>query len=378
MVFHHFTSMVGVIEEQTTRDKDVDGRHSHLKAEKKFLSNLDKHINKNMEEDTINPTEKIENLNRITGFGIGVGSLYLQEALGYPFLVLQRQCQVNNASLKYHVQPFSLFPVINKMHQRQNIGAFWKGWGSSGLVKGLTIGTEIVIFELCNVPREEMKQENDKKGMIIHETLKGASLLMTLPFFSASLIDTVQTLVLGEPRSILTFFKDAFYRLIGWYTSRGHGRLISFYSLVLPSILYGVLRYSVKVFLSSYILAIRSPTKVETNNEQESTASMRALYYAELSSNFMASLLTDVMLFPLETVFLRLHLQGTRTIIDDTDKGYGVVPLCTSYDGVTDCFNTIQRQEGFSGFYKGFGALCLQYFVQFIILKGAKIFYSGV
>ena len=62
MVFHHFTSMVGVIEEETSRDKAVDGRHSHLKAEKKFLSNLDKHINKNMEEDAINPTEKIGTL----------------------------------------------------------------------------------------------------------------------------------------------------------------------------------------------------------------------------------------------------------------------------------------------------------------------------
>jgi len=100
------------------------------------------------------------------------------------------------------------------------------------------------------------------------------------------------------------------------------------------------------------------------------------MYYAELSSNLTASLLTDAILFPLETMFLRLHLQGTRTIIDDTDKGFGVVPLCTSYEGVSDCFKTIQREEGIAGLYKGFGALCLQYFVQFLIVKGAKLFYS--
>lgn len=183
---------------------------------------------------------------------------------------------------------------------------------------------------------------------------------------------------MGEPRSIVTFCKDACYRLIGWYTSRGHGRLISFYSLVLPSIVYGILRYSVKMTLSSYLLKKRTKENGALDAEQinESPTQMKDMYYAELASNFFASLLTDVMLFPLETVFLRLHLQGTRTIIDDTDKGYGVVPLCTSYDGVVDCFNTIHRQEGFSGFYKGFGALCLQYFVQFIILKGTKIFYS--
>ena len=184
---------------------------------------------------------------------------------------------------------------------------------------------------------------------------------------------------MGEPRSIATFCKDAFYRLIGWYTSRGHGRLISFYSLVLPSIVYGVMRYSVKMALSSYILKARSTQhggSAAQKKSTESSAHMKSMYYAELSSNFLASLLTDALLFPLETVFLRLHLQGTRTIIDDTDKGYGVVPLCTSYDGVADCFYTIQRQEGVSGFYKGFGALCLQYVVQFLIVKGTKIFYT--
>ena len=35
----------------------------------------------------------------------------------------------------------------------KNIGSFWKGWGSSGLVKGITIATEVVVFELCNVSR---------------------------------------------------------------------------------------------------------------------------------------------------------------------------------------------------------------------------------
>ena len=181
-----------------------------------------------------------------------------------------------------------------------------------------------------------------------------------------------QTLVLGEPRSVVTFFKDGFYRMIGWYTSRGHGRLIPFYSLVVPSIIYGVLRYSLKTFLSSYVL------KVKTNQSQKEKkdSEMKYMYYHELSSNFLSSLLTDIIMFPFETVFLRLHLQGTRTIIDDTDKGYGVVPLCTSYDGLQDCFYSIHRDEGFSGFYKGFGALCLNYFVQFLILKGAKLFYS--
>lgn len=374
MVFHQFKSMIGNVQDNNMAERaaNLDGEREgdNAKAEKKFLSNLEKHMNR-AQEELYHPAEKAANLHRVAGFGVGVGSLYLQEALGYPFIVLQRQCQVNHTAWKYHVLPFTLFPVINKMYQRQAIGAFWKGWGSACIVQGLNIGTEILIFELFHVQRETEQKETTTKSLIIHEVLKGCSLLVTLPFFSASLIDTVQTLVLGEPRSVLTFCKDAFYRMIGWYTSRGHGRLISFYSLVVPSILYGILRYSIKVFLSSLILKMNSQ-----QNKNKKDTDMKNMYFIELSSNFLSSLVTDVVMFPLETVFLRLHLQGTRTIIDDTDKGYGVVPLCTSYDGIKDCFYGIHRKEGIAGFYKGFGALCLQYFVRFLILRGAKLFYS--
>ena len=67
---------------------------------------------------------------------------------------------------------------------------------------------------------------------------------------------------------------------------------------------------------------------------------------------------------PLETVLHRLHLQGTRTIIDNLDTGKEFVPIMTCYEGFTDCFYTIITEEGVSGLFKGFGALMLQYAVQ--------------
>jgi len=92
-------------------------------------------------------------------------------------------------------------------------------------------------------------------------------------------------------------------------------------------------------------------------------------------TTLISTLITDVITYPLETVVLRIHLQGTRTIIDDTDKGIGVVPLCTNYDGMSDCFDSIIRAEGVGGLYKGFGALLVQYVVQFIIVKLSKPLY---
>lgn len=112
----------------------------------------------------------------------------------------------------------------------------------------------------------------------------------------------------------------------------------------------------------------------------------------DMSSKFAGSLVADVLLFPFETVlhryiqfsvlmyltldplfswWNRLHIQGTRTIIDNLDTGASVIPILTRYDGFFDCWNTITREEGRWGLYKGFGALVLQYALQLSIIKGS-------
>ena len=68
-----------------------------------------------------------------------------------------------------------------------------------------------------------------------------------------------------------------------------------------------------------------------------------------------------------------LYVQGTRTIIDNTDTGLEVLPIITRYDGVFDCYATIVSEEGFSGLYKGFGALVLQYALHVAVLKITRI-----
>ena len=97
--------------------------------------------------------------------------------------------------------------------------------------------------------------------------------------------------------------------------------------------------------------------------------SLYEIYYPELIATFTGNLLADTLLFPLETVLHRLLLQGTRTIIDNTDSGLGVVPIITRYEGVTDCFISIIREEGVAGLYKGFGALTLQYGIHMALLR---------
>lgn len=64
-----------------------------------------------------------------------------------------------------------------------------------------------------------------------------------------------------------------------------------------------------------------------------------------------------------------IYLKGTRTIIDNLDTGTSVTPILTGYQGFMDCYNTTIAKEGFSGLYKGFGALMLQLAAHLAIIK---------
>jgi hypothetical protein len=88
----------------------------------------------------------------------------------------------------------------------------------------------------------------------------------------------------------------------------------------------------------------------------------------ELSSQFSAL----IILYPVETVINRIIVQGTRTIIDNTDTGSGVVPINTRYCGFFDCVQTINQTEGVLGFYKGMGALIVEMMLSYALLRLAK------
>lgn len=92
----------------------------------------------------------------------------------------------------------------------------------------------------------------------------------------------------------------------------------------------------------------------------------------ELQAVLVSMCAADVVFYPFETVIHRLHLQGTRTIIDNLDTGRSVTPLLTGYSGAIDCYRSIITSEGALGLYKGFGALVMQFAVHVVVLKATK------
>ncbi|KAM6224865.1 LOW QUALITY PROTEIN: mitochondrial outer membrane protein SLC25A46 [Rhynchocyon petersi] len=318
----------------------------------------------------------LEQLNRFAGFGIGLASLFTENVLAHPCIVLRRQCQVNYHARNYHLTPFTVINIMYSFNKTQGPRALWKGMGSTFIVQGVTLGAEGIISEFTPLPREVSHKWNLKQ-IGEHLLLKALTYMVAMPFYSASLIETVQSEIIRDNTGILECIKEGIGRVIGMGVPHSK-RLLPLLSLIFPTVLHGVLHYIISSIIQKFVLLILK-RKTYNSHPAESASPVQSMldaYFPELIANFAASLCSDVILYPLETVLHRLHIQGTRTIIDNTDLGYEVLPINTQYEGMKDCINTIRQEEGVLGFYKGFGAVIIQYTLHAAVLQITKIIYS--
>ncbi|NXW11722.1 S2546 protein, partial [Fregetta grallaria] len=298
-------------------------------------------------------------------------SLFTENVLAHPCIVLRRQCQVNYHARNYHLTPFTIVNIMYSINKTQGPRALWKGMGSTFIVQGITLGTEGIISEFTPLP----SIGRDLNSYLVN--FYSLTHVIAMPFYSASLIETVQSEIIRDNPGILDCVKEGIGRVVGMGVPHSK-RLLPLMVLTFPSALHGVLHYVISSIVQKLVLFVLKKDNSH-NLPTESSASVQSMldaYFPELIASFAASLCADVMLYPLETVLHRLHIQGTRTIIDNTDLGYEVLPINTQYEGMRDCINTIKREEGMLGFYKGFGAVIVQYTLHVAVLQLTKIIYS--
>ncbi|NXL50789.1 S2546 protein, partial [Podilymbus podiceps] len=302
--------------------------------------------------------------------------LFTENVLAHPCIVLRRQCQVNYHARNYHLTPFTIVNIMYSINKTQGPRALWKGMGSTFIVQGITLGTEGIISEFTPLPRE-LSHKWNLKQIGGHLLLKCLTHVIAMPFYSASLIETVQSEIIRDNPGILDCVKEGIGRVVGMGVPHSK-RLLPLIVLTFPTALHGVLHYVISSIVQKLVLFVLKRDNSHNLQTESSTSvqSMLDAYFPELIASFAASLCADVMLYPLETVLHRLHIQGTRTIIDNTDLGYEVLPINTQYEGMRDCINTIKREEGMLGFYKGFGAVIVQYTLHVAVLQLTKIIYS--
>lgn len=147
--------------------------------------------------------------------------------------------------------------------------------------------------------------------------------------------------------------------------------------IVLPTVTHGILRYLTNTLVSKsvkHILIMYELHKLRKTGaipkDYDSTSDNERL---EAVSDLTASAVSDIIIFPLETIMHRLYLQGTRTIIDNLDTGVSVMSITTGYTGPIDCFVTTITEEGRLGLFKGFGALLLQTALVGVLYKVVRI-----
>ncbi|XP_022095979.1 solute carrier family 25 member 46-like isoform X2 [Acanthaster planci] len=289
--------------------------------------------------------------------------------------------RVNHHAYRYHLQPFSVVQVIVNLQRHQGIATMWKGLGSAFVVQGIGLGSETVISEVSPLAKE-IHVYSTIKQLCGHLTLKAISAAITMPFVSASLVEIVQSDIASERPGVFDCIKEGLYRLLGWGVPQT-SNLLPMYTLLLPTVLHSLLKYILSSIVQFVLLQVMRrareaghPTDRPEGEPLPIPRSVMEEYFPELLAKFAGNLFADALLYPLETVTVRLHLQGTRTIIDNTDHGYGVIPVSTRYEGMLDCWTAIMADEGTSGLYKGFGALLLQYALHATILKVIQVIFT--
>ncbi|XP_053330393.1 mitochondrial outer membrane protein SLC25A46 [Spea bombifrons] len=369
-----FSSSGDLSQPWVTTPPDIPGSRNLHWGEKSPLYPADSNPPPPVEESSASG----EQLNRFAGFGIGLASLFTENVLAHPCIVLRRQCQVNYHARNYQLSPFSIINIMYNFTKTQGPRALWKGMGSTFIVQGITLGTEGIISEFTPLPRELTHKWNPKQ-IGGHVLLKALVYAVATPFYSASLIETVQSEIIHDNPGILDCIKEGVGRVMGLGVPHSK-RLLPLLVIMFPTVLHGVLHYVISSIVHKCVLFIIKKRN-RPQISQDGTNSVQNIldeYFPELIANFAASLCADVILYPLETVLHRLHIQGTRTIIDNTDLGHEVVPINTQYEGMRDCINTIRREEGIFGFYKGFGAVVVQYSLHVAVLQITKIIYTSL
>ncbi|XP_051906682.1 mitochondrial outer membrane protein SLC25A46 isoform X2 [Hippocampus zosterae] len=320
-----------------------------------------------------------EQLNRLTGFGIGFVSLFAENVLTHPCVVFRRQCQVNYHARCDHLMPFSALAVMYAISKAQGPRALWKGMGSTFIVHGVTLGAEGIISEFTPLPRE-IPHRWSAKQLAGHFLLKGLTAVVALPFYCSSLIETVQSEIVRDESSsgLLDCVREGLARLLGMGAPHSR-RLLPLSCLLLPAVCHAVLRYAAATAVQRAALWLHRRAKQRRQGSADPPADPLETHFPELAAAWLGSLVADALTFPLETVLHRLSLQGTRTIIDATDgvaAGNGgsplVLPVNTQYDGAADCFHSIRRKEGWAAFYRGFGALVAQFALHGALLAAAR------
>ncbi|XP_052792297.1 mitochondrial outer membrane protein SLC25A46-like [Mya arenaria] len=210
------------------------------------------------------------------------------------------------------------------------------------------------------------------KKQCFHLLLKWTGYLLCAPLYITSYVETVQSFGANDSPSLFEFLTEGCSRLFG--RTYQHTWMVPMWTLLVPTATFRLCHYGVQQVTSHLVLRYLTEEKQATEMQDDSSVDYvkqthHEQIYPGLVANFVSFLVADIVMFPCETVLHRLYIQGTRVLTDNMDHGREVLGVHFRYNGIFDCFWQILRDEGMNAFFRGFGALMLQYSCHFIGLR---------
>lgn len=136
------------------------------------------------------------------------------------------------------------------------------------------------------------------------------SLATVTPFYSVSFMETVQSDIASEKPGIFDIFREGAIRLLYW-GSPSKARMLPIWALIIPTVALGLGKYLFSLVVketSSALLQVKYRSRYEQNGAlpKDNTAIVQDI---KLTSSIVATIMSDIVFYPCETVVHRLHLQ---------------------------------------------------------------------
>ncbi|CAF3776518.1 unnamed protein product [Rotaria sp. Silwood1] len=98
---------------------------------------------------------------------------------------------------------------------------------------------------------------------------------------------------------------------------------------------------------------------MDDDYETEENDLLLEMIYASLIAYIVADFFGQLLFYSIETIVHRLHVQGVRTIVDNTDIAVGVLPidLFIYYRDFRSCLKSIKEMEASANLYKDMGCV---------------------
>ena len=295
--------------------------------------------------------------------------IFLDHIICHPFSMFRMQCQVNGLGRKFHLAPFSVMHVMCNQVINQGMGSMWKGLRGSLIFRGIARVSETGLSGVTQFPLEA-SSVHSMRQLAEHLALKVLSFSVVTPFYSSFVIETVQSSTASEGPGVLDGIVEAVKRIFEFRPNAN--RMLPVWKIALPMIIFSTAHYVLHFFVQTVIrYCIRYRIEADKSYYREKRwpspyKPETEMLYSQLVPDILSNFVVGAALYPFQTSLNRLCVQGTRSIIDNTDVGLEVLPINTQYKGFRHCMATIINEESYFGLYRGFGAFFLQYSIQML------------